>query len=157
MDCIENSANLKQGAPIDQPTARPVPHTCAQLYPAGSGSHRELFRSFWGPAAWQSRRINERRNQLYPAGSGSHRELFRSFWGPAAWQSRRINERRNLRLRKIPYCCRNECKAVYQAPAPQKTCGSCCLGTVPQFWQLRFFSCTFSLFFVLFSKLLERR
>ena len=29
-DCIENSANVKQGAPKDQPTAVPVPHACAQ-------------------------------------------------------------------------------------------------------------------------------
>ena len=35
---------------------------------------------------------------------------------------------------KTPYC-RGECKAVYQAPAPHNTCGSCCLGTAQQFYQ----------------------
>ena len=33
---------------------------------------------------------------------------------------------------KTPYC-PSECKAVYQAPAPHNTCGSCWLGTAPQF------------------------
>ena len=31
-DCVENSANLKQGAQIHQPTAGPVPRACAQSY-----------------------------------------------------------------------------------------------------------------------------
>ena len=57
---MENSANLKQGAHIHQPTAGSVPHACAQSYHAASGSHRQLFRSYWGPLAWQSRWINER-------------------------------------------------------------------------------------------------
>ena len=30
--------------------------------------------------------------------------------------------------------CWGECKAVYQAPAPHKTCGSCWLGTAQQFY-----------------------
>ena len=29
--------------------------------------------------------------------------------------------------------CGGACKAVYQAPAPHNTCGSCWLGTAPQF------------------------
>ena len=57
---MENSANLKQGAHIHQPTAGSVPHACAQSYHAASGSHRQLFRSYWGPLAWQSRWINKR-------------------------------------------------------------------------------------------------
>ena len=32
-----------------------------------------------------------------------------------------------------PYC-RGECKAVYQAPAPHNTCGSCWLETAQQFY-----------------------
>ena len=30
-------------------------------------------------------------------------------------------------------CCRGECKALLQAPAPHNTCGSCWLGTARQF------------------------
>ena len=58
--CIENSANLKQGAHIHKPTAGPIPHACAQLYHEGSGSHRQLFRLYWGQPACQSRWVNER-------------------------------------------------------------------------------------------------
>ena len=36
--------NLEQGAHIHQPTAWPVPHTCAQPCHPGSGSHGQLFR-----------------------------------------------------------------------------------------------------------------
>ena len=39
--------NLKQGAHIHQPTALPVPHTSAQPYHSGSGSHGQLFRPYW--------------------------------------------------------------------------------------------------------------
>ena len=60
-DCIsenylENNANLKQGAHTHQPTAEPVPHACAQPYHAGSRSHGQLFRPYWGSSAWHSRR-----------------------------------------------------------------------------------------------------
>ena len=48
-DCIVNSANFKQGAPKDQPTAVPVPHACAQPHHAGSSGHRH-----WGSEAWDS-------------------------------------------------------------------------------------------------------
>ena len=43
-----------------QPTAGPVPHTCAQPYHAGSGSYRQLFRNYWRSPAWQSRWVTER-------------------------------------------------------------------------------------------------
>ena len=59
-DCIETSANLKQRAHIHQPTDGLVPHACTQPYHAGSGSHRQLFRPYWGPPSWQSRWVNER-------------------------------------------------------------------------------------------------
>ena len=52
--------NLKQGAHIHQPTGWPVPCACAQRYHPGSGSHRQLFRPYWGWSAWHSRRVNER-------------------------------------------------------------------------------------------------
>ena len=39
--------------------AGPVPHTCAQPYHAGSGSHKQLFRPYWGPPGWQSHWVNE--------------------------------------------------------------------------------------------------
>ena len=45
------ATNLKQGAHIHQPTAWSVPHTCAQPYHAGSGSHGQLFRPYWGSSA----------------------------------------------------------------------------------------------------------
>ena len=44
---------------LHQPTAVPVPLARAQPFHAGSGSHRHLFRSYWGPTAWQSRWVNE--------------------------------------------------------------------------------------------------
>ena len=50
------TSKLKQGAHIHQPTAWLLPHTCAQPYHAGSGSNRQLFRPYWGPSAWHSRR-----------------------------------------------------------------------------------------------------
>ena len=40
-------------------TAGAVPHGCAQPHHAGGGSHRQLFRPYWGPPAWQSRWVNE--------------------------------------------------------------------------------------------------
>ena len=40
---------------------------------------------------------------------------------------------RENHVSKTPYC-RGECKAVYQAPAPHNTCGSCRLGTAQQFY-----------------------
>ena len=45
------SANLKQGAHIHQPTAKPTPHAWAQQYHAGSGSYRQLFRPCSGPTS----------------------------------------------------------------------------------------------------------
>ena len=45
---------------LHQPTAGPVPLARAQPFHAGNGSHRHLFRSYWGPKAWQSRCVNER-------------------------------------------------------------------------------------------------
>ena len=59
-DCFENSANLKQGKHIHQPTAGSVPHACAQSYHAGSGNCRQLFHPYWGPPARQSHWVNER-------------------------------------------------------------------------------------------------
>ena len=56
-----NSANVTQGAHIHQPTARPVRHSCAQPYHAGSDSHRQLFRPCWVPPACQSCWVNEQR------------------------------------------------------------------------------------------------
>ena len=47
-------------ARLPQLTAGLVPHACGQPYHAGSGSHRQLFRPYWGPLAWQSRWDNER-------------------------------------------------------------------------------------------------
>ena len=38
----------------------------------------------------------------------------------------------NRRL-NTPYC-QSKCKAIYQAPAPHNTCGSCWLGTAQQFY-----------------------
>ena len=63
--------------------------------------------------------------------SGSHRQLFRSYWGPPTWHSRRVNDRVEPASQN-PYC-RGEGKAVYQAPAPHNTCGSCWLGTAQRF------------------------
>ena len=62
-NCIENSANLEQGAHIHvhQPTAGPVPHACTQPYYVGSSSHRQLFHPYWGPPVWQRRWVNEQR------------------------------------------------------------------------------------------------
>ena len=50
------TSKLKQGAHIHQPIAWLLPHTCAQPYHGGSGSHRQLFRPYWGPSAWHSLR-----------------------------------------------------------------------------------------------------
>ena len=55
-----SNINLKQGAHIHQPTARPVPRACAQPYHPGSGSHGQLFRAYWGSSAWHSHPVNER-------------------------------------------------------------------------------------------------
>ena len=64
-DCTENSADVKQGTHTRQPTAGPVPHTCAQPYNAGSGSHGQLFRPYSGPSTWQGRWANERGKPVY--------------------------------------------------------------------------------------------
>ena len=45
---------------LHQPKAGPVSLARAQPFHAGSGSHRHLFRPYWGLSAWQSRRVNER-------------------------------------------------------------------------------------------------
>ena len=50
------TSKLKQGTHIHQPTAWSLPHTCAQTYHAGSGSHKQLFRPYWGSSAWHSHR-----------------------------------------------------------------------------------------------------
>ena len=54
----KNSANLKPGAHTHQTTARPVhvSHACAQSYHAGSGSHGQLVRPYWGLTSWHNRR-----------------------------------------------------------------------------------------------------
>ena len=83
----------KQGAHKHQPTARPLPHACAQPYHAGSGSHGQLFRPYWGSSAWHSRRSVSGENPCI----------------------------------KDPFLLRRE------VPAPHNTCGSCWLGTAPQF------------------------
>ena len=36
---------------MNQPTAWPVLHACAQPYHPGSGSHGQLFRPYWGSSA----------------------------------------------------------------------------------------------------------
>ena len=63
-DCIENSANLKQGTYIHQPVARSVPLARAQpWFHAGSGNYRQLFHPYCrGPPARQSHWVNEREN-----------------------------------------------------------------------------------------------
>ena len=60
LNCLHSSANLKQGAHIQQPTAGPVLHACVQPYRAVSGSHRQLFHPYWGPPAWKGLWINKR-------------------------------------------------------------------------------------------------
>ena len=50
------TSKLKQGAHIQQPTAWPLPHACAQPHHAGSGSHGRLLRPYWGSSVWHSRR-----------------------------------------------------------------------------------------------------
>ena len=44
---LHSSANLKQGAHIQQPTAGPVLYACVQPCRAVSGSHRQLFHPYW--------------------------------------------------------------------------------------------------------------
>ena len=56
---------------------------------------------------------------------GSHHAACQSCW---------VNEQgRGEPAWKTPYC-RGVWKAVYQAPVPQNTCGSCWLGTAQQFY-----------------------
>ena len=72
--------------------------------------------------------VSQARVQPYDAASGNHRQLFPPYWGPPAWQ-------RGGKTRvSITSYCRAEYKAVYQAPAPHNTCGSCWLRTAPQFY-----------------------
>ena len=56
------TSKSKQKAHIHQPTAWPLPHACAQPYHAGSGSHEQLFRPYWGLSAWHSCRSVTREN-----------------------------------------------------------------------------------------------
>ena len=57
-----------------------VPYACAQTYHAGSGSHRQLFRPYWGPPAWQNRWVNER-------GKPASQNLFLPRWVQASLSS----------------------------------------------------------------------
>ena len=60
------TSKLKQGARTLQPTAWPLPHARAKPYHAGSGSHGELFRPYWGSSAWHSRRSVTEENPFMP-------------------------------------------------------------------------------------------
>ena len=83
-----------QGATYTKPTAGPVPHACAQPYQAGSGSHIQLFRPHWGPPAWQSRWVDERRTPACQksltaevrAKQSIKRQLHTTHVGPVGWE-----------------------------------------------------------------------
>ena len=62
-------------------------------------------------------------------GSGNHRQLFRPYWGPTSVAQPLGKWTGKTRISKTPHCW----KAIYQAPAPHNTCGSCWLGTAQQF------------------------
>ena len=66
------TSKLKQGTHVHQPTAWPIPHTCAQPYHAGSGSHEQLFRPYWGLSAWHSRRSVTGENACFFLFRGGH-------------------------------------------------------------------------------------
>ena len=84
------TTKLKQGAHIHQPLAWPLPYTCRQPYHAGSGSHGQLFRPFWGSSAWHSRRSMARENPRIkdPAcqGKSFKCQLYTTHVGAVGWE-----------------------------------------------------------------------
>ena len=90
----------KLSTEVHVPTPRsavwPVPYTCAQPYPPGSGSYEQLFRPYWGSSAWHSRHVNKRRNPRIKD------PLL--YWNPAPWirNPRRGNPNSGL-SGKFPY------------------------------------------------------
>ena len=81
-----NSANLKQGAHIHQPTAGPLSHACAQPYHAGSDSYRlKQGTHIHQPTAWSLPHTCAR----HITRAVAHEQLFRPYWGSSAWHSRR--------------------------------------------------------------------
>ena len=57
----------------------------------GSGSHRQLFRPYWGPPAWHSRCVNERgkcafQKPLTAEKQSINRQLYTTHVGAAGWE-----------------------------------------------------------------------
>ena len=117
-----NSANLKQGAHIHQPTAGPLPHARSQPYHAGSDSYRlkQGTHTYTNPRP--DHYLTHAHRHITRA--VAHEQLFRPYWGSSAWHSRR-----SVTGQK-PYI--KEWRVLY-LPAPHNTCGSCWLGTARQF------------------------
>ena len=79
---------------LHQPTAGPVPHARAQPLHAGSGSHRQLFRPYWGPPAWLSRWVKEQGKPASQkpltaeesAKQSTKRQLHTTYVGAVGWE-----------------------------------------------------------------------
>ena len=73
----------KRKAHMHQPTAWRVPHARAQL---GSGTHGQLFRSYWGLSAWHGRRTSVRQSRLPSARHCFKRQLHTTQEGAVGWE-----------------------------------------------------------------------